>query len=245
MIDIFRRLFAVALLAGVLAGLFVTAVHQLTTVPVILQAERYEGADAAAPPADAHALAAAHDHGAASGEHEHDAAAWSPQDGWERTLYTGLADVFTGIGFSLLLVALYAFRGDRLDWRKGIYWGLAGFAVVALAPGLGLPPEVPGTEAAPLMARQLWWALAVAATAGGLALVFFGRTPLLPVLGIALIVLPHALGAPQPADYHSAAPGSLAHQFIVAVTMTSFLFWVCLGALTGFFYGRQFRPAAA
>lgn len=237
MVDTFRRLFVIALFAGVLAGLFVTLVHQVTTVPVILQAEIYETAgEEAAPPAG-------HDHAVAAEAHEHDAEAWAPRDGWERTLYTGLADIFTGIGFSLLLVALYVFRGGALDWRKGIYWGLAGFAAVALAPGLGLPPEVPGTEAAPLVARQLWWALTVAATAGGLALVFFGKAPVLPVLGLALIILPQALGAPQPAEYHSAAPEGLAHRFIVAVTMTSLLFWVALGGLTGLFYGRQFRPA--
>lgn len=240
MIDTFRRLFVIALLAGGLAGLFVTLVHQLTTVPVILQAETYETATDTAP---------AHDHGAAMADHDaaghdHGDGGWAPEDGWERGLYTGLADIFTGIGFSLLLVAFYVFRGERLDWRKGLYWGLAGFAAVVLAPGLGLPPEVPGTEAAPLAARQLWWILTAVATAGGLALVFFGRMPILAAIGVVVMILPQVVGAPQPEAYHSAAPEGLAHQFVVAVTVTGLLFWTCLGALTGLFYGRHMTPAS-
>jgi predicted cobalt transporter CbtA len=47
--DMFRRLFIAAASAGLLSGLFVTLVHQVTTVPVILDAEVYEtAADAAA-----------------------------------------------------------------------------------------------------------------------------------------------------------------------------------------------------
>ena len=44
-------------------------------------------------------------------------------------------------------------------------WGLAGFAVFTIAPGLGLPPELPGVPAAPLLSRQIWWVTAVLATA--------------------------------------------------------------------------------
>src|SRR3974390_3265881 len=45
----------------------------------------------------------------------------------------------------------------HLSWHEGLMWGLAGFAVFTLAPGLGLPPELPGVPAAPLLSRQLWW----------------------------------------------------------------------------------------
>ena len=63
----------------------------------------------------------------------------------------------------------------------------------------------------------------------------------LSLIGVALIILPHAYGAPQPADYASVAPEALAHRFIVAVTITSLLFWLSLGTLTGFFYKRVFK----
>src|SRR3546814_13479514 len=75
----FRRIFFVAALAGLLAGLFVTALHQVGTVPVILKAEVYEQA-ADTPAAPDHAAATAHDH-----DHDHDSTAWEPQDGLERT----------------------------------------------------------------------------------------------------------------------------------------------------------------
>jgi cobalt transporter subunit CbtA len=136
---VFRRLVWVALCAGLIAGVFATAAHQIGTVPLILRAETYEHA-------------AAHSHAAAS---DH-AAAWEPQNGIERTAYTLLADLLTGIGFALLLAAGLALRQGAVTWRDGLFWGLAGFAAFALAPGLGLPPELPGSEAAPLLERQLW-----------------------------------------------------------------------------------------
>ena len=244
----FRRLFTAAALAGLIAGVFVTLVHQVTTVPVILSAEVYEKAAAAQVPAEPGAAAqgsqmggmSSMDMGAMPAAHEHDHAVgvWEPEDGLERTAFTVVADVLTGIGFALLLVAFYAVWGGKVDWLTGLYFGLAGFAAATLAPSLGLPPEVPGTEAAPLLARQLWWVATAALTGGGLALLFLTRRPLLVLGGIAMIVLPHAYGAPQPADYASAAPEALAHRFVVAATMTSLLFWAALGLLTGFFYNR-------
>jgi cobalt transporter subunit CbtA len=237
---LFRRIVFVAALAGLLAGLFVTALHQVGTVPVILKAEVYE--QAAAPHDHGDAAPAAHDHGAAAHDHDHDATAWEPADGLERSGYTVLADILTGIGFALLLVCAYALTGSltgrTTGWRQGLLWGLAGFAVFTLAPGLGLRPEIPGTEAAPLADRQLWWVATALATAGGLALLVFGRRALLAVLGIALLVAPHVIGAPLPAEFHSAAPEALAHRFAETAFATSLLFWAALGALSGYFYQR-------
>ena len=251
--QMFRRLFIAAASAGLLSGLFVTLVHQVTTVPIILDAEVFEkaaeakeavpAADAAtAPAADATAATEeAHDHEG----HDHGGAEWEPQDGFERTAFTALADLLTGIGFSLLLIAVYAVSGRAIDWRQGVYWGLAGFVVFILAPSIGLPPEVPGTEAADLTARQIWWVATAALTAGGLGLLFYAREPkpLWIVVALALIVVPHAIGAPQPAEYHSVAPESLAHRFITATMIASLLFWAVLGGLTGYFYKRFVQPA--
>lgn len=232
----FRSFFLVAALAGLIAGVFITLIHQVGTVPIILKAETYETAGEA--PA---AAPAGHDHAAGTAEHEHGGEAWTPQDGFERTAYTLLADILTGIGFALLLVAAYALRGGEVNWRHGLFWGLAGFATFTLAPGLGLPPEVPGTEAAPLFERQVWWVLTALATAGGLALIFLTRNAIAALAGVVLLVLPHAWGAPQPAEFSSLAPEALAHDFIVAAVVTSLLFWVVLGSVTGFLYQR-FRP---
>ena len=226
----FRRLFVVAVLAGLIAGLLSTAAHHFGTATIIAKAEVYEKA--------AEATGATTD--AMPGmDHDHGAPAWEPEDGLQRTAYTALADVLTGIGFALLLVSAYAFSGASVDWRRGLYWGLAAFATFTLAPGLGLPPEVPGTSSAPLLDRQIWWVATALATGGGLAAIFLGRRAAWVIGGIVLIALPHLIGAPQPAEHTAAAPESLAHQFFVAAVVTSLLFWLVLGSLTGFLYKRM------
>jgi cobalt transporter subunit CbtA len=222
----FRRLVLVALCAGLLSGIFATAAHQIGTVPVILKAEMYEKAA---------------EHQAASVQaHEHNAM-WEPENGAERTAYTLLADVLTGIGFALLLAAGLTLRGGEVTWREGLFWGLAGFLAFTIAPGLGLPPQVPGSETASLFERQVWWLVTAVSTGCALALFSFTRRAPWAILAALLIVLPHLYGAPQPVDHSAAAPESLARQFVVSVTVVSFLFWLILGTSTGYFF-RRFHP---
>jgi len=246
--ETFRRLFFVAALTGLIAGALVTVAHEFSTVSLILEAETYETAGDAAPSdgtvaatAETAVATGGHDHDAAG--HSHDGEEWAPADGFQRTAFTFLANIVTGIGFALLLVAAYALRGGAIDWRTGLYWGLAGFATFTLAPGLGLAPELPGTEAAALLDRQIWWLATVVATAGGLALIFFGKRALWAAAGVLLIVLPHIYGAPHPAEFKMMAPVSLEKQFIVAVAVTSLLFWAVLGSLSGYLYKRFAQPA--
>ena len=54
---LFRNIVFAAALAGLIAGVFVTVVHEIGTVPIILKAETYENAaeDSAAPATDAEA----------------------------------------------------------------------------------------------------------------------------------------------------------------------------------------------
>ena len=226
---LFRRIVFVSLLAGLIAGILITVLHQYGTVPIILTAETYEEAaeDHRSPVAQSEA-----------GHHHHGADSWRPSDGLERAGYTALADILTGIGFALLLVCGYVLSGRDVDWRRGILWGLAGFATFAVAPGLGLRPELPGTEAAPLLHRQVWWLCTIASTGIGLGFLAFGRGMALRLAAIALLVLPHVYGAPQPTQDQGTAPEVLAHRFVVIAFTTSLLFWVVLGALTGFFYKK-------
>jgi cobalt transporter subunit CbtA len=169
----------------------------------------------------------------------------------ERNAYTAAANVLTAIGFSLLLAAIFAMRsgnaGGRVSWHEGLTWGLAGFAVFTLAPGLGLPPELPGVPAAPLLSRQIWWVLAAAATAGGLSLIFFRRSVPASIAGLLLIVLPHIVGAPELEHIETNVPASLSHQFVVAVTLTSLIFWFILGGVTSvaFAHFDRANPDAA
>ena len=231
---LFRNVVFIAALTGLLASGAMTAMQMFTTVPLILQAEVYENAgaaaghDHAAAPADQAAGAEA-----AAAAHEHDAQAWEPSDGIERYAFTLLANLVSGVGFALILVAVSEFAGGIGNWRQGLFWGLAGFSVFVLAPGLGLPPELPAMPAAELFPRQVWWTATALATAAGLALIAFRRSPLLAIAGVALIMAPHIVGAPQPVSFETAIPEGLHHQFVVAVTMTNLVYWVVLGALAG------------
>jgi cobalt transporter subunit CbtA len=232
--SVFRSIVLSAIVVGFIAGAAITVVQLFSTVPLILKGELYErGAiHAAAKP-----HSSAHEHSAGSEEHG-SAAAWEPEEGLQRNSLTAAANILTGIGFALLLAGIYSLRGHPVDWHEGLLWGLSGFVVFTVAPGLGLPPELPGVPAAPLEARQLWWIVTAAVTAAGLSLIFFRRSAWAAVLGLCLIVSPHVLGAPQLSETHSAVPDALSHQFVVAVTLTSLLFWVLLGTLTSIAYRR-------
>lgn len=233
----FRNTVFAAVVAGLFAGLLMAVMQSFSTVPLILQAETFENAGEEAAPADA---TAAHEHDAAAPAHEHDPEGWAPADGFERTFYTFAANVVTAIGFALLLVVASELAGGVLSWRQGVLWGLAGFAVFTLAPGLGLPPELPAMPAADLGERQVWWWFAVIATAAGLALIAFKGTALWSLVGLALIVVPHLVGAPQPVSHESPIPENLHHQFVVITTVTNLVFWVVLGGLVGVFRNRFF-----
>jgi cobalt transporter subunit CbtA len=231
---IFRSIVFIAALAGLVAGLAMTGMQYAGTVPLILKSEIFETA------------APAHDHGThASGAaaHEHEEVGWAPADGFERSVYTALGNVVTSIGFALLLLAASELAGGLAGWRQGLFWGLAGFVAFTLAPGLGLPPKLPAMPAADLTARQVWWAATVAATSLGLALLVFRRSLPVAVLAVALIVLPHLVGAPKPARFESPVPPALVHDFVAMVTVVSLVFWATLGVTAGFIRGRVFGTA--
>ena len=238
-----RRLFLSALVAGLLAGLTVSALQAVTTVPLILQAETFESAgEAAAPQSQAAGAPAAHDHAS----HSHGADAWAPADGIERTVYTTVANIVGATGFALLLTAGFVLRGEQGGGRRGLLWGLAGFAAMTLSPALGLPPEVPGSVAADLASRQLWWISAVVTAAAGLWLLAFGRSSLWKVAGVALLALPHVVGAPHPHGGDAGlAPPELAARFAATSIVVSAVTWALVGWLSGTFYRRFGQPQGA
>jgi cobalt transporter subunit CbtA len=216
----------VAALAGLAFGGAMTVMQFFATVPLILEAETFENA------APAEAAAADHDHAtaqAAAEPHDHGGGEWAPADGFERMAFTTAANLVTAIGFGLLLVAVSEFAGGIGGWRPGLLWGIAGFATFTLAPGLGLPPELPAMPAAELGPRQVWWIACMLLTAAGLWLIALGRTLPLALVGAVLLVVPHLIGAPQPASHESPIPESLHHSFVVAVTVTNLVFWLALG----------------
>jgi cobalt transporter subunit CbtA len=226
------RILSGALIAGLAAGLLAALLNLWTLAPLILEAESFEGG---------------HVHVHADGtEHVH-AAEESPAS-LSRASGTVAMTLVAYAGFALVVGAGMAFAaraGHRTDARTGLLWGLAGFAAVQLAPAAGLPPELPGTDSAPLAARQAWWALCAIATAAGLAALAFGRGIAFVALGVALLLLPHVLGAPQPSSHGGAVPPGLAAAFATRALGVAALSWALLGALAGALADRRpaLRPA--
>jgi cobalt transporter subunit CbtA len=222
-----KRIAQTAGFAGLLGALLLTLLQSLWVAPLIHQAETYEKAPAAV-----------HEHNEAMATHEHDAEAWEPEDGWQRVLSTTGGNLVVAVGFALMLAGLYTLRAPGRT-REGLLWGLAGYAVFCLAPTLGLPPELPGTAAADLTQRQIWWASTAASTAVGLALMVFGRHWLLKVAGVVILVIPHWLGAPQPEVHASLAPEALESQFKWASQLTNAAFWLALGLISAWLFRRK------
>jgi len=229
---LFQRIFFAAVLAGLAAGLAMSALQQWKVAPLILAAETYENA---APEAHAHPEGTApHAHEEAAPAHEHDPDAWAPQNGPERIFYTVLANVLGCMGFALLLAATSVLLGLPITAANGVIWGIGGFVAFQLAPALGLAPELPGMPAADLGARQLWWWGAALATGAGLLTIAKLRN--WTGIGIAAVLLlaPHIIGAPQlTGDHATAVPAHLATQFAAAALAAGALFWLTVGPLLG------------
>jgi cobalt transporter subunit CbtA len=228
-----RRLIGTALLAGVIAGLVLSAARQVWVVPLILSAEDFEI------PSDGHA-----GHGgrpairAAAPERSEAPAVWQPAAGLERHAWTWAANSLTGFGFAVLLVCAYSLSGRAVDAKRGLLWGCAGFLAASGAPALGLPPALPGAPEAGLAARQVWWLGTVAATAGGLALLAFGGAPWRRLLGLPLLALPHLIGAPRAGEALPAALAALTARFIAATLLINLGFWLLLGLVSGWAWRR-------
>lgn len=221
---IFRRIIYNALLVGLMAGILLSAMQIMGVNPIIFSAESFE-------------VEEAHSHGS----HAHSEEAWAPADGKERTLYTVVANVFAGIGFAAILLALMSqlqLQGmTQLTVVKGLLWGILGFTAFFLAPGIGVPPEIPGIEAAPVEHRQLWWLLAVGSVGLGILILAFAPIKY-KALGIIALILPYAVPIPHhegPAFAHPdpAAVETLTalHQkFILLSGASNLVFWLALGA---------------
>lgn len=237
-----RVLFA-GLLAGMIAGVFISAVQMVKVVPLIVAAEAYEGGGHGGAPNGAHDHGP-HGHGADAPQSAAGGMPWAPDDGWERTLFTTLSNVIIGIGYALLVAAAMTLRGHVAGWREGLVWGLGGFLSFALLPGLGLPPELPGMMAGDLEGRQVWWLSTAAASAAGLALIAFTGSWSWRVLGAVLLILPHIIGAPHGGYGGSDVPAEMAAEFVTASLVASALFWLVLGAVCGTTVGRALSPNA-
>ena len=159
------------------------------------------------------------------------------------------------IGFAAILLALMSqFSLPKIREFKvwqGLLWGAAGFTALYLAPGIGMPPEIPGIQAPPIEDRQVWWVLTAASVAIGLGIIAF--TPLkLKAIGVIFLAIPYLVGAPPhvgPAFEHPdpaavTALEGLHQQFIVTSGIVNLLFWAVLGLACAFVFSRWFKPLA-
>lgn len=218
------RVLAIGLIAGLVAGLAIAALQQVTTTPLILAAEVYESAQ------HAHA--------------EPVSGGWKPADGGQRIAATSVADVATAAGYALILLAMMLVAGDTIEPRRALAWAACAFAATGLATGLGLAPQLPGAAETDLFARQLWWVGTAAATGAGLFALLRRDEVIAKVLGAALLVGPHIFGAPQAAAPESTAPAELAAQFAASSLALQAIMWVLAGALVGVLW-REFQARDA
>jgi cobalt transporter subunit CbtA len=212
-----------AVIAGLVAALALTVMQALWVTPLILKAEAFEQ--------HAHGE---HSHSAAV-EHHHDADEWKPRNGLERTAFTFGANMLMAFGYAFLLTATYLLWREPRNAAWGAIYGIAGFLIFFAAPGLGLPPELPGTAAAELTVRQQWWVMIAATTGIGLLLSFSRVAWWLRSLGVVLIVAPHfIIPAPAPEAHASLAPADLQTQFRWATALCNAVFWALLGLTSTF-----------
>jgi cobalt transporter subunit CbtA len=227
---LYRTLYC-AVVAGVLAGITLFALQHWTTLPLIHQAERYEKTETAAHPSPQ--------------------ASDAPEDGPEvdqvdvvRAAYTTVGDVLVAAGFGMLLTAMYALSG-KFGLVRGIVWGLAGFATFHLGPALVVPPLLPALDAAPLHLRQSAWLVAAISTGLGLAIFAFGPRGA-KLAGVVALCLPIVLfrylfplpGAQAPSE----ALSLLEHLFIVRTLGDNLIFWLVLGAISGWMFENSAVP---
>ena len=245
------RILLAALAAGLLAGIAMTPLQVLKVVPIILQAEAFEGgghdhATVQAAVEQVHEDGFKHtgDHQLATATEQPAAQADEAGAAEDAPLFFGrfwntvLANLATGAGFALLMAGVSMASGVNVTFATGIVWGAAGWMAVQFLPALGLPPELPGFPYVDLAARQYWWVATVALSITGLVLLFLNKGTVARVAGVALLIAPHLYGAPQPTDISSAVPAYLAGEFVVATLATTLFFWLVLGLAMGWFMDR-------
>ena len=152
------------------------------------------------------------------------------------------ADFIVFVGWGLILVAGFAVAdkfGRKISLKDGLLWGLAGFTAVHMAPAIGLAPELPGTPAAELELRQMWWVTTVIATALALALFAYGRSAVFIAIGLVLLVAPHVIGAPRLIGYAGLAPPELSGEYVARSLAVSMAIWATLGLAAGYFWNRN------
>ena len=223
-----KQILTSAVFAGVAAGVLAAILQLLLVVPLIMEAELFE-----------------------SGQRVHFAADGSPQSdrGAPSIFEEPLRHIYT-IGFSAVTFTAYAFflvagfalatrAGHSITARSGIMWGLCGALIVVIAPAVGMPPELPGAIGAEVGPRQIWYLACVACTAIGIVAIAFGNSNIAALIGAALILAPHVIGAPHLDTYFGVAPAELASEFVARVLGVAAVSWALLGLIAAIIWTQQ------
>lgn len=243
-----QRMLTSALVAGCAAWLLAAALHFAFVQKYILLGEDYETGAAvhfggATPAADAVATDAhSHDDATAEDGHSHDSAEGGDDaSAFTRNLWTTVFFGLVYVAYALILVAGFGLArvyGKVITAREGLVWGIAGFAAFQLAPAMGLAPELPGTLAADLGARQVWWWGTVASTAAALGLLGYGRSLVTAAIAAVLLAAPHVIGAPELEGFSGVAPPEVAAAFAARVLGVGLAVWALMGWVAGFVWSR-------
>ncbi len=234
----FKNLITSAVFAGFGAGLIAALLHVWLVAPVILEAELYEDG------IKVHYGTVMPDHTDNSSAHADEG---HGNGSAERSLFSRhgqsvLWTLGTYLGFALVMVAGFAMAqraGISVNARTGLIWGAAGYVAFYLLPSAGLPPELPGSSAAELQARQIWQVFVTAASVIGIASIAFGKNWMVWGAGIAIMALPHITGAPMTHDYGGVTPPELAAHFASLTLAVGIVAWLALGLIAGFFWQRS------
>jgi len=243
-----KHMLTSALFAGFAAALLAALLHFAFVQKYILLGEQYESGE----------LTYFHDttqteslgHGAmadtgqpqdnADGHaHNHDAAETSTLS---RNTLTVLFEVLVYVAYGLIMVAGFGLAeayGAKITAREGLLWGIAGFVSFQLAPAIGLAPELPGTIAADLTQRQIWWWGTALSTGTGLALLAYGRGYLVWALAVLALAVPHLIGAPLPEGFSGVTPPEVSAMFAARTLGVGLAVWSVLGWLAGHFWSQQ------
>ncbi|NQZ32081.1 MAG: CbtA family protein [Oceanospirillaceae bacterium] len=231
-----RNLILSALIVGVISGLCYGLFQQLQINPIIYAAEVYEVTE----------TVAEHHNDSAPAAHSHDHSdAWSPQDGIQRIASTLVANISIAFAMALMMISLMALHNEKsqkpkLNTVSGALWGIVAMFCFFGAPALlGLHPEVPGTIAADLENRQVWWIFCALASVIGIAVIYYASR-FLKLVGVVLVALPHLIGAPMPELHGFAntdpaavlALNELSEQFYLMTAIGMGILFILMGLLS-------------
>ncbi len=219
----FRTLVLSAVVIAIFAGLVLSIYQASFITPIIVGSEVYEVVEAISHHTEVDGIEA-----------------WAPEDGAERTSWNFASNFLLCFAYALILLSAMSLK-TSVNTIKGVFWGGAAYLTVFVAPALGLPPEIPGMEAAQLEGRQAWWLLTVALTAISLWLIAF-QHKFYKLVGVIILLIPHIIGAPQPEIHGFANTDTQAiealtllwHDFILQTSIANALLWVIIGALSGY-----------